>query len=79
MTYLPPKVPLTPQQAAAQRAKRIAAALRVVLWIVAILPFGIMLMIYGYSDQAPKALHNATVAIDGFFGRPLWAVIGPKG
>jgi hypothetical protein len=79
MTYLPPKVPPTPKQAAALRAQRIAMALRALIWLAALVPIVGMLMAYGYSDQAPAFLRGATVAIDGFLGRPVWALIGPKG
>jgi hypothetical protein len=79
MSYLPPKVPLTPKQAAAQRTQRIAAALRVLLWIVAVLPLLFMAMAYGYSDQAPAALRGAAMTLDGWLGSPVWKLIGPKG
>lgn len=78
MSYLPPKIPLTPKQAAAQRTQQIAMVLRVLLWIVAVLPIAFMAMVYGYSDQAPAALRSATMTIDGLLGGPIWALIGPK-
>jgi hypothetical protein len=78
MTYLPPKIPPTPKRAAEQRAQRIASILRVVLWVLIVLPLVVMLMIYGYSDQAPAGLRSVVIAADGFFGNPIWALIGPK-
>jgi hypothetical protein len=79
MPYLPPKVPLTPKQAAEQRAQQIAIALRALLWIAIVLPLIFAAMAYGYSDQAPAGLRTVTTTLDGWLGRPVWALIGPKG
>jgi hypothetical protein len=79
VTYLPPKIPPTPKQAAEQRVKRVAAVLRILLWIAVVLPLAFMVMAYGYSDQAPAALREVILAIDAMIGRPVWLLIGPKG
>ncbi len=76
--YFPPKIPLTPKQAAEQRARRIARALNAAMWVAAVIPLLFMLMAYGYSDQAPAALRSFTAALDGLLGGPVWALIGPK-
>lgn len=79
MSYLPPRVPPTPKQAAARRAERIAAGGRVLFWVVAILPLIFMTMLFGYSDQAPAGLRSAVMTVDGWLGGPVWGLIGPKG
>jgi hypothetical protein len=38
-----------------------------------------LLMAYGYSDQAPVALREFTIALDGFLGQPVWSIIKPSG
>jgi hypothetical protein len=53
-----------PKQAAEHRAYMI----RVILCL---------LMVYGYSDQAPAFLRDLTAQLDGAFGRPVWSIIGP--
>jgi hypothetical protein len=78
MAYLPPRVPLTPKQAAERRVRRIAVLLRVLLWAVAVVPLLFMAMAYGYSDQAPAGLRSATMMLDGWLGSPVWKLIGPK-
>lgn len=75
--YLPPRIP-NPKQDAARRARLISMAITVLFWIAVALPIVFMLMAYGYSDQAPAALRRLTVALDGSFGAPVWALIGPK-
>jgi hypothetical protein len=78
MSYLPPKIPPTPKQQAEIRARRIAMVLRAAMWLIAVLPFVFLLMVYGYSDQAPAFLREIAIAVDSAFGRPVWALIGPK-
>jgi hypothetical protein len=78
MTYLPPRVPLTPKQAEAQRVQKIATAFRVLLWIIIALPLVFTVLAFGYSDQAPAGLRGAAMVIDGWLGKPVWALIGPK-
>jgi hypothetical protein len=76
MTYLPPRVP-NPKKDAERRQQLISSALRAALWIAAILPLLFMLMAFGYSDQAPAALRDFTIALDGLLGQPVWSIINP--
>lgn len=78
MTHYPPRVP-NPKKDAERRAQLISSTLRWALWLGAIPPLLFLLMVYGYSDQAPAALREFTIAIDGFFGQPVWSIIGPGG
>ena len=73
MASYPPPNPRTPQQAAEHRAYMI----RTVLWLAAIPPALFALMVFGYSDQAPTFLREATVQLDTMFGQPVWSIIGP--
>jgi hypothetical protein len=41
-------------------------------------PVLFLLMVFGYSDQAPITLRDFTAQLDGAFGRPVWSIIGPK-
>ena len=63
----------TPKQAAEHRAYMI----RTILWLAAIPPLLFLLMVYGYSDQAPNFLRDFTTQLDAAFGRPIWSLIGP--
>ena len=69
--YRPPKIPLTPRQAAENRARLTARLRRSLFWIAVILPLLFALMAYGYSDQAPASLRSITIMLDGLFGYPL--------
>jgi hypothetical protein len=62
-----------PKQAAEHRSYMI----RVILWLAAIPPLLFLLMVYGYSDQAPAFLRQFTLQLDGAFGQPVWSLIGP--
>ena len=62
-----------PKQAAEHRSYMI----RVILWLSAIPPLLFLLMLYGYSDQAPAFLRQFTLQLDGAFGQPVWSLIGP--
>lgn len=62
-----------PKQAAEHRAYMI----RTVLWLAAIPPLIFLVMVFGYSDQAPAFLRDITTGLDGMFGRPVWSIIGP--
>ena len=75
--YLPPRIP-NPKQDAERRARLISTAIAMLFWIAVALPVVFMLIAYGYSDQAPAALRRLTIAFDGLFGSPVWALIGPK-
>jgi hypothetical protein len=63
----------TPKQAAEHRAYM----MRTILWLAAIPPLLLLLMIYGYSDQAPAFLRNFTTQLDTALGRPVWSIIAP--
>ena len=73
MSQYPPPNYRNPKQAAEHRAYMI----RVILWLAAIPPLLFMLMVYGYSDQAPAFLRDFTAQLDGAFGRPVWSLIAP--
>ena len=51
--------------------------IRVILWLAAIPPLLFLVMAFGYSDQAPAFLREATVQLDAALGRPVWSIIGP--
>jgi hypothetical protein len=62
---------VSPKERAQNRA-RIRAWL---YWTAVAIPAVIALMMFGYSDQAPRWLREFTVALDGTFGFPiLWLV-----
>lgn len=77
MTYLPPKIP-NPQRDREQRAQMIRRTISTLLWITAIPPIAFMLMVFGYSDQAPAFLRDLVISVDSWFGSPVWDLIGPK-
>ncbi len=79
MIFFPPKIPVTPKEAAANRARLRARAIAALYWIAAILPILLALMVYGYSDQAPAWLRAIAIEIDGLFGSPVWSLVGPAG
>jgi hypothetical protein len=69
----PPLAPrfVTPKEKAAARADR----LRFIYWAAVALPIIITLMLYGYSDQAPHWLRNATENVDAAIGYPVLRLI----
>jgi hypothetical protein len=72
--YVPKYV--SPKQAAETRARRRA----LIYWIAVAVPVAFAILLYGYSDQAPAALHNFVVALDGMFGHPiLWLLTAIAG
>ncbi|HWV52077.1 hypothetical protein [Pseudorhodoplanes sp.] len=73
MRQYPPSNYRNPKQAAEHRAYLI----RVVLWLAAIPPVLFVLMVFGYSDQAPAALRDFTAQLDAALGRPVWSIIAP--
>jgi hypothetical protein len=64
-----PYVPryVSPKQAAEARARRRT----LIYWIAVAVPVVVAVLLYGYSDQAPAALRNVVVALDGMFGHPI--------
>ena len=71
---MPPHVPkyVSPKQAAEDRARRRAALYGIVLAI----PLIFVLLVFGYSDQAPAALRSATITLDQALGYPLARFLG---
>ncbi len=51
---------------------------RVFFWLAMIPPALFLLMVFGYSDQAPATLRDFTTKLDGAFGRPVWSLLAPK-
>jgi hypothetical protein len=45
------------------------------VWIAILLPLLFALMAYGYSDQAPAALRDATIGLDKAVGSPVWTIL----
>ncbi len=71
---MPPYVPkyISPKQAAAAKARRRA----IMFWIAVAIPLLVLLLVFGYSDQAPEFLRRMTITIDGAFGLPILKLIG---
>jgi len=71
---MPPHVPkyVSPKQAAEDRARRRAA----LYWIVLAIPLIFMLLVFGYSDQAPAALRSTTITLDQALGYPIARFLG---
>lgn len=62
---------VSPKERADNRARR----LRFAYWLAIVIPAAIALMIFGYSDQAPRWLREFSVSLDGVFGFPvLWLI-----
>jgi hypothetical protein len=70
----PPYVPkyVSPKQAAEERARRRA----VLYWMALALPLAFVVLVFGYSDQAPEALRTTTIALDRSLGYPLARLLG---
>jgi hypothetical protein len=68
--YIPKYVP--PKEAAQSRA-RLRARL---YWTALAIPLAFLLLVFGYSDQAPAFLRNFTIALDRTLGYPILALIG---
>jgi hypothetical protein len=63
--YVPPK----------ERAENRARLIRFVCGIAVTIPALVVLMMFGYSDQAPAWLRGTTIGLDGIFGFPvLWLI-----
>lgn len=71
--YSPP-----PYRTSKQKAEHRAYLARVFFWLAMIPPALFLLMIFGYSDQAPARLRDFTKALDGAFGQPVWSILAPK-
>ena len=58
-----------------ERAENRARWLRFAYWLAVAIPAIVALMMFGYSDQAPRWLREFTVSLDGTFGFPvLWLI-----
>ena len=58
-----------------ERAENRARWLRFAYWLAVVIPTAIALMMFGYSDQAPRWLREFTVSLDRAFGFPmLWLI-----
>jgi hypothetical protein len=71
---MPPHVPkyVSPKQAAEDRARRRA----MLYWVVLAIPLIFMLLLFGYSDQAPAALRSTTITLDQTLGYPIARFLG---
>jgi hypothetical protein len=71
---MPPHAPkyISPKHAAEDRARRRAA----IYWIVVAIPAIFLLLLFGYSDQAPAVLRSATITLDQTFGYPIARFLG---
>jgi hypothetical protein len=58
-----------------ERAENRARIRRLLYWTAVAIPATIMLMMVGYSDQAPAWLRDFTVAVDRIFGFPILALL----
>ena len=67
--YIPPYV--SPKQRAENRARWIRIGYRTAAAIV----LTVLVMLVGYSDQAPAWLQVITVNLDAFFGLPVLGLI----
>ena len=58
-----------------ERAENRARWIRFGYWVAVAIPALIALMMFGYSDQAPRWLHEFTLRLDATFGFPmLWLI-----
>jgi hypothetical protein len=62
---------VSPKERAENRARLIRFAYGVAITIPAI----VVLMLFGYSDQAPAWLRGLVVTLDGAFGFPMLSLI----
>ncbi len=71
---MPPRMPkyVSPKQAAEDRARR----LRALYWLALAVPLIFVLLVFGYSDQAPAVLRSVTITFDQTFGYPLARMLG---
>jgi hypothetical protein len=69
--------PPVPRYVSPEKAAEAKARLRSRLfWIAVTLPVAFVLLVFGYSDQAPAFLRTVTVNLDGLFGYPILHLIG---
>ena len=58
-----------------ERAENRARWIRFAYLVAVVIPLTGMVMIYGYSDQAPAWLRDFTVNLDAAFGFPILSLI----
>lgn len=58
-----------------ERAENRARWMRFAYGVAVAIPLTVMVMMYGYSDQAPAWLRDLTVNLDAAFGFPILALI----
>ena len=58
-----------------ERAENRARWMRFAYWVVVAVPLTVVLMMFGYSDQAPNWLRGATVGLDAALGFPVLGLI----
>ena len=58
-----------------ERAENRARWMRFGYWVAVAIPATLALMMFGYSDQAPLWLREATVSLDAMFGFPVLGLI----
>jgi hypothetical protein len=70
---LPHQVPkyVSPKQAAEARARRRTA----IYWTLVAVPLTVLILLFGYSDQAPVALRDAVAALDRQLGYPILTIL----
>lgn len=69
----------TPEyRTAKQVAEHRAYLARVFFWLALIPPALFLLMIFGYSDQAPPKLRELTAALDSSIGSPVLSILAPR-
>jgi hypothetical protein len=74
MSQYPPPEYRSPKQIAEHRAYMA----RVLFWLALVPPALFLLMVFGYSDQAPAKLRDFTAALDSAVGRPVLSILTPK-
>jgi hypothetical protein len=67
--YIPPYI--SPKERAENRARWIRFGYRT----AAAMLLTVLVMLFGYSDQAPGWLHEITVNLDALFGFPVLGLI----
>jgi hypothetical protein len=58
-----------------ERAENRARWIRFGYWTAVAIPALVALMMFGYSDQAPRWLHELTLSLDATFGFPVLGLI----
>jgi hypothetical protein len=69
-------IPNAPRYVSPQEQAETRARLRkAMFWTLAAIPVMAVVLMYGYSDQAPEWLRRLSITIDGMLGHPgLWLI-----